>query len=321
MTTTDQADSPDGRSSRSATAAASTASRQPPSGSQAPAPAVEPSGKWPSVPHLIVNQARYQLRIFMRNPAAAFFTVVFPMVIFIGVLVFEPGGKNFLEEFEPSRYQQRATPAFIAFAVMGATLTALAMRVTVTRERGILRRVQGTPLPKWAYVAGHVGSSLVVAYALCFVMLIVGALFFSVDIEWRLIPAGILTIAVGAAAFAALGVAQTAWIPSETGAPPLTNATTLVMLTTAFMPVDDVPRVVGWFASLFPLRHLVEALVPTYLSQTAAPGIQWGHLGALAIWGVIGLVGVIVSFKWEPQADAGSSKSPRRTRGSGRGRA
>jgi hypothetical protein len=65
----------------------------------------------------------------------------------------------------------------------------------------------------------------------------------------------------------------------------------------------------------------VEALVPTYLSQTAAPGIQWGHLGALAIWGVIGLVGVIVSFKWEPQADAGSSKSPRRSRRSGRGRA
>lgn len=277
-------------------------------------------GKWPSVPHLIVNQARYQLRIFMRNPAAAFFTVIFPLVIFIGVLVFEPGGKNFLEEFEPSRYQQRATPAFIAFAVMGATLTALAMRVTVTRERGILRRVQGTPLPKWAYVAGHVGSSLVVAYALCFVMLVVGTLFFGVDIEWRLIPAGILTIAVGAAAFAALGVAQTAWIPSETAAPPLTNATTLVMLTTAFMPVSDVPRGVGWVASLFPLRHLVEALVPTYLPQTAAPGIQWGHLGALAIWGLIGLAGVIFGFKWEPQADAGAAESQKRSRRSRRGK-
>ena len=72
---------------------------------------------------LTMRQVRYENRAFWRNPAAAFFTFVFPllfMVIFN--VVFANGSPDAGRFF---------TPSIIVFGVVTATYTNLAMTVTV----------------------------------------------------------------------------------------------------------------------------------------------------------------------------------------------
>ncbi len=49
------------------------------------------------------------------------------------------------------------------FAVAGATFTNLAINLSIRRDEGILRRVRGTPLPPWIYLAGVIGSAVCMA--------------------------------------------------------------------------------------------------------------------------------------------------------------
>jgi len=44
-------------------------------------------------------------------------------------------------------------PGILALAIISATATNLAMTMTVRRERGVLKRVRGTPIPPWIFVA------------------------------------------------------------------------------------------------------------------------------------------------------------------------
>ena len=51
-------------------------------------------------------------------------------------------------------------PGIAGMAVMSTTFNALAFNITALRERGILKRVRGTPLPTSAYLAGIAGSAV-----------------------------------------------------------------------------------------------------------------------------------------------------------------
>ena len=92
---------------------------------------------------LLVRQIRYENRAFWRNPAAAFFTFAFPLIfMFVFQAIFgdqvEAGGLTAAAFF---------TPAIVAFSIVNACFTNLAITVTTLREEGILKRVRGTPMP------------------------------------------------------------------------------------------------------------------------------------------------------------------------------
>ena len=67
-------------------------------------------------------------------------------------------------------------PGIITLAVVSATLLSLAIALTVDRESGLLKRVRGTPLPTWAFVAGRVGNSIVVSLLMLILVTAIGQL-------------------------------------------------------------------------------------------------------------------------------------------------
>ena len=78
---------------------------------------------------LALSRARLENRAFWRNPAAAFFTVVFPLVLLViaTVALAAPlGGSE-----QAARFY---TPSMMAFAVVTACYTNLAMGVVLARE-------------------------------------------------------------------------------------------------------------------------------------------------------------------------------------------
>lgn len=249
-----------------------------------------------------VHQFRYDQRIFWRHPASVFFTVIFPVIflcLFAGLFGSEEVdglGVDFATYY---------VPGIITLAVVSATLVSLAMNLVVAREAGRLKRFRGTPLPAWAFIAGRVGNSIVVALLMVAVVTGLGAIVFGVEVPTTTIPALLVTLIVGAFAFSALGFALSALIPSQDAAPAITNATVLPLyfLSGVLIPESEIPAGVLGFADLFPIRHFFEAFFTGFDPATTGAGFEWGQLAVVAAWGVAGLLVALRAFRWSPRGD------------------
>jgi ABC-2 type transport system permease protein len=251
---------------------------------------------------LALHQFRFDQKTFWRNPASVFFTVMFPvMFLVIFDLVF--GGSDRIKELgvDVSTYY---VPAIITLAVVSATFQNLAMSVTIDREFGILKRGRGTPLPDWVFFAGRIGNSLVVSIVMLVLLVGIGRIAYGVEIPWDHLPALLVTLAVGAAAFCCLGLALTGFIPSQSAAAPITNIAIfpLYFLSGVFIPESEIPNGVLHVADAFPVRHFFESFFAAWDPATAGAGFEWGHLAVVAAWGVAGFVLALRTFRWTPRA-------------------
>ncbi|HEX6228197.1 MAG TPA: ABC transporter permease [Solirubrobacterales bacterium] len=253
---------------------------------------------------LVLHQFRYDQKVFWRNPASVFFTIAFPVVL---LLIF---GAVFGDEtidlnggIETTTYY---VPAIITLAVISATMQSLAMSLVIAREDGRLKRGRGTPMPPLVFVAGRVGNSIVVALLMLILIALIGRVLYGVELPFERLPAVLLTLTVGAAAFCCLGVALTAAIPSQDAAAPIVNAVLLPLyfLSGIFIPDTQLPEGVIYFADAFPVRHFFEAFFGAYVpGEGAGSGFEWGHLAALAAWGAAGLLLAVRYFRWSPAGD------------------
>jgi len=250
---------------------------------------------------LALHQFRYDQKVFWRNPASVFFTVMLPLIfLFIFATIF---GNDEIEDrgVKTTTYY---VPAIIALAIISASTQSLAINLTEDRERGLLKRVRGTPLPVPVFVAGRVGNSLLIALLMLVVVAALGRLVYGVSIPTTTtIPAVLVTVAVGAFAFCCLGFAMTTIIPSEDAAPAITNALILPLyfISGIFIPDSEIPSGVLQVADVFPIRPFFEAFFTAWDPNTTGSGLELGHLAVVAAWGVAGLVVSVLFFRWEPR--------------------
>jgi ABC-2 type transport system permease protein len=250
---------------------------------------------------LVAHQLRYDQKTFWRNPASVFFTVMFPVVLLlIFATVFGDQTVEVEGGIETTSYY---VPAIITLAVISATMQSLAMSLVIAREDGRLKRGRGTPMPAWVFVAGRVGNSIVVALLMLVLIAAIGRVLYSVPIPWGHLPALVLTLAVGAAAFSCLGIALTAAIPSQDAAAPIVNALLLPLyfLSGVFIPDDELPDGVIELANHFPVRDFFQAFFNVYVPGGSATP-DWGNLAVVAIWGVAGLLLAVRFFRWTPRS-------------------
>ena len=249
---------------------------------------------------LALRQIGYENRAFWRNPAAAFFTFAFPLLF---MLIFNVlfGGSS--DAPPGQRAADFFTPGIIAFSVITATYTNIAMMVTIARDEGILKRVRGTPLPPWAYLAGRIGHSALLALLLTVIVAAFGALFYGVAVPWGQLPLLVLVLVVGAGAFCALGLALTGFIPNADASPAIVNASILPLLfvSNVFIQMQNAPAWLDTLSKVFPVRHFADALMSIYSPGIAESAFRWEDLAILAAWGIGGLLLALRTFSWEPR--------------------
>lgn len=251
---------------------------------------------------LILHQVRYEWRSFWRNPAAAFFGAIFPLIfLVIFNLVFGnneisiPGGTTHASTFY--------VPAIAAMAVVNSCFTGLAMNAAIARDMGILKRMRGTPLPAWAYLLAKIIQMSLVALLIVTIVVIAGLLFFGVTLQPRMLPAFALTVLLGAATFSALGLAVTALVPNADAAPPVVNGIVLPLLfiSDVFVRSTSAPGWLSTVANIFPIRHLSLALQTAFNPFEAGNGFDAQRLLVLVIWLVVGAALGRRFFSWEPR--------------------
>jgi ABC-2 type transport system permease protein len=249
---------------------------------------------------LLLHQFRYERKVFWRNPASVFFTVLLPLLfLFIFATIF---GNDDIEErgVKTTTYY---VPAIVTLAIISAATQSLAINLVQDREAGQLKRARGTPLPTAFFVAGRVGNYLVIAVLMVALLAVVGRFVYDVSIPTETIPAVIVALVVGAFSFCCLGFALTAAIPSEDAAAPMALAILLPLyfISGVFIPDSEIPDGVLKVADIFPVRHFFEAFFTAWDPNTTGAGFEWGQLAIVAAWGTLGLLIAVRFFRWEPR--------------------
>ena len=258
---------------------------------------------------LLWRCARIQNRIFWRTPVAAFFTLVFPilmLVLFTAIF----GNDAFDTVYGRVNSSQFYTPGLAVFAAASSTYTGIGINLASRRELGILKRVRGTPLPSWAYLGGVVLSAVWIAALGVAAMVVLGVAAYGVNVEASKVPAMLLSFAVGAASFAALGLALASVARSVSMAAPIANATLLpvAFISNIFVPLGtEAPRLLEIAGDLFPLKHFGLAFGEAMSPLSEAPAIEWHRLGVLLLWLAAGAAVAAWKFSWDPPAPTGSA--------------
>jgi ABC-2 type transport system permease protein len=252
---------------------------------------------------LTLRQVRYSNKAFWRNPAAAFFTFIFPLMFLVIFATLLGSGTVTIKglEFNQSTYY---VASMAVFSMITACYTNLAIGVTFQRDAGILKRTRGTPLSGSAYLSARVIHVVILAVILVVMCALFGWIFYDADL-----PTGgnlartIVVVLVGAASFSALGLAITPAIPNADAAPPIVNATILPLLFISgiFFPVEDSPKWIETLSDIFPVRHLVDAFLGAFYGQPFFD-FSWVDVGVIAVWGLGGLFVASRYFSWEPRA-------------------
>ena len=108
---------------------------------------------------LVAWQIRYEQRAYWRNRGRGIFTFVFPLMFLVIFASLNKGAH--ISSLGGIPYDDFFVPGILAYAVIATTFVNMAISTAILRDQGVLKRMQGTPLPPWAYVAARIGSTLV----------------------------------------------------------------------------------------------------------------------------------------------------------------
>ena len=236
------------------------------------------------------RQYRLERRMFWRNPSAAFFNFLLPLLFLALFGAVFSGAQEDLDVL---------VPGIAGMSVVSTTFVALAMNVVFLREQGVLKRLRGTPLPTVSYLAG-VAAHAVTNTALQ-VALVVLAGRFLFGVGWPRDLGGLVVfLVVGVVCFAALGVALAHAIPNFDSAPAYVNAIflPLVFVSGVFYDVDAIPAFLREVAQVLPLTHLIDGLSRAIVGGGGlADGLP--DLAVLGLWTALGAALAVRGFTWE----------------------
>ena len=251
---------------------------------------------------LALLQVWYTNKAFRRNPAAAFFTLVFPLMFLVIFSVIFGNGQITVAQGVTVSVATFYVPAIATFSVITACYTNIAMGLAFSRDAGVLKRTHGSPLPAWAFLFGRIVHAVLIAVMLVAICAAFGAIFYHATLPTGTLPAFLLTLVLGAAAFCALGMAMTAAIPNADAAPAVVNASILPLLfiSNVFIPLQNPPAWLDFVSKLFPVRHFADAMVGSFFALSGS-GLQGNDLLIIAAWGLGGLVIGLRFFSWEPR--------------------
>jgi hypothetical protein len=198
----------------------------------------------------VLDQTRWATRSAWRDPGWVFFAIVMPiglyafMTAMYGESGFRPAGMEFAFFFA------------CAMSAYGAAVTAfinMPEAVATARDRGILKRLRGTPLKPAHYLAGRTASVSWIALLTAVLVLVVGWMFFEVTISTSGIPLALVVLVLGTLTLAACGYALAAVVPNSKA---MTAVGLGILLPLSFLSdiflIGNMPDWMGTIGALFP---------------------------------------------------------------------
>jgi ABC-2 type transport system permease protein len=242
---------------------------------------------------LVWGQTRHANRSVWREPVYAFFALAMP-TLFVVILPQVVGNPD----IDGVSFAVWMTTGMPVFGVALTAYVALPELVASARDRGVLKRLRGTPLPAWAYLAGRLLSVVWVATITVAIVLLAGWWLYDVTPVPAGWPSLVLVLALGTACFAALGLAVGSLAPNAEAVPAVALASfmPLVFLSGIFPLGDALPDVITAIVRWLPVAPLVDAVREAF----TAGGLLGPELAVVGAWTLLGTVVAVWRFRWEP---------------------
>lgn len=261
---------------------------------------------------IVWDEFRYQRRSFRRDPQAMFFAVGLPLLyVLIFVSLFGNQAIDFVYNDQPGPLKAHTImlAGFLSIGVISATFFNLAVNLVQERESGILKRFRGTPLPTRAFIAGHVGTSIILGLAVAAALVALGRGAYGIPVPLAGLPALVLALLVSSAAFCCLAFAFTLAVKRASAAVPLLTGLTLALyfLSGNFFLLEHPPFLLNLVGKTFPVQHLNNALLTALNPNATGLRIQGVDLLVIAAWGAAGLIIALRFFRWTPSGTRSSS--------------
>jgi ABC-2 type transport system permease protein len=243
---------------------------------------------------LFLHETRNQQRLFWRSREAAFFTFLLPIVLLL--LLGFVYGDGTIDGVPAAPY---LVAGMIGYGVVAVTFAGLAIALVIRRESGVLKRVRATPLPAGTYLGAVIASELVVVAIQVVIQILIGR--YLLDAGFPEAPGSlVLALILGAASFAALGLAMTAAVKSREGSSAGVNAVYLPMtfICGVFFSKESLPGFLEAIADALPLTYLLQLVRDLFVGGNGWSGTA---IAVISLWGAAGLAVALRAFRWEPQ--------------------
>jgi ABC-2 type transport system permease protein len=263
-----------------------------------------PMAALPTVARISLSRAGLELRSFFRRRETVVFTFSLPVILLIifGQIF------NFKVAQTGVSFRQYFTAGIIASGIMSATFVNLGIGIALERDDGTLKRLAGTPMPRAAYFAGKIVSSLAIAALETAILLVIGTALYGLTLpstaaDWLTLA---WVFALGVAACTLLGIAVSSVPRSGRSAAAVLNLPYLVLqfISGVYFPFNQLPKGMQQVAALFPLKWMCQGLRSAFLPDALLanePAHSWEH-GRIALVLVAWLVGSLIlclrTFRW-----------------------
>jgi ABC-2 type transport system permease protein len=238
--------------------------------------------------------ATVQFKLFLREPLAFFFTLIFPllMLLLFGVV----WGNDPSPFYGGYGYIDQAVPALTALIVGTVGFMSVPVATASAREHKILRRYRATPLRSSTYLAAEVSVYFLLALVSMFLLVVVGTLLFGLrfDGSWLAVLAG---FTLSALAFVSAGYVIAGLAPTSRAAQVVGQLIffPMMFLSGASIPLQIMPESVQNAAAWLPMTQMVKMLQGLWFGQ------GW-NLTGLAVTLAVMVVGTLIAiptFRWE----------------------
>ena len=190
-------------------------------------------------------------------------------------------------------------PGVVAMSIMQMGLFSVAFSFVQLKSRGVLRRLQATPILPASFIFAQVFTRLSVSILQTLVLVGLAVVAFDVHLEGNL---GIMLVLalLGGGVFVSMGFAVSGWARTEDVAAPVANAIALPMmfLSGVFFPRDAMPEPLRAVADFLPLSYLVDALRNVAVDGSSLWS-QWENVLGLTVWLAVTFFIAVRLFRWE----------------------
>jgi ABC-2 type transport system permease protein len=279
-------------------------------GAEVRTPPRRPERALPGAFRIGLSRTVLELKQFFRERDSMVWTFLFPVImLFIFGSAFSkttlPEGVTFTQYF---------AAGMIATGLVLSSFQQLAISIAVERDDGSLKRLRGTPMPPTSYFLGKIGMVLVSSLIQTAIMLVVGSLLFGLDLpttadRWIRFA---WVFALGVASGTVLGIGYSSLPRSARSAGAVVTPPVLVLqfISGVYFVYSELPTWMQTVGAVFPLKWLTQAMRSVFLPdsfkmQEVAKSWELPQTAlVLAVWGVVGLVLCLRTFRWQ-RRDAG----------------
>jgi ABC-2 type transport system permease protein len=235
-----------------------------------------------------------ETKLFLREPGA-YIGLAFPFVL---LFVFGSIYGNTPSAFLGGRGGVDAyMPAYIALLIVANGFYSLPLAIVNYRERGVLFRLQATPLRPLNILSAQVGANFLMTTAGTVILIVIASIFYHLHVTSTIVNV-VIAYLLGVLSIFALGFLVGSIVPNARVAAVLGTVLFLPMLylSGATVPLKLYPQVVQQIAQFLPLTHVITLLSALWFGESW--GAHW--LNVLALFGlmIVCLLASTKLFRW-----------------------